>query len=96
MNELDFRNRTAVITGGAAGIGLAVARRLAASGAAVALWDRDASALAKASAELGGGAHTQALDVADSAAVGARPTPRRMRSGASTCSCAPPASRART
>ena len=70
MNELDFRNRTAVITGGAAGIGLAVARRLAASGAAVALWDRDASALAKASAEFGGGAHTQALDVADSAAVG--------------------------
>ena len=42
MNDLDFRNRTAVITGGAAGIGLAVARRLAASGAAVALWDRDA------------------------------------------------------
>jgi len=70
MNQLDFRNRTAVITGGAAGIGLAVARRLAASGAAVALWDRDASALAKASAEFGGGAHTQALDVADSAAVG--------------------------
>ena len=33
MNELDFRNRTAVITGGAAGIGLAVAQRLAASGA---------------------------------------------------------------
>ena len=33
MNELDFRNRTAVITGGAAGIGFAIAQRLAASGA---------------------------------------------------------------
>ena len=69
MNELDFRNRTAVITGGAAGIGLAVARRLAASGAAIALWDRDASALAAAKAALPGGAYTHALDVADSQAV---------------------------
>ena len=45
MNQLDFSGRTAVITGGAMGIGLAVARRLAASGARVALWDRDAAAL---------------------------------------------------
>ncbi len=69
MNELDFRNRTAVITGGAAGIGFAIARRLAASGATVALWDRDAAALAAASAALPGGAPVQALDVADPAAV---------------------------
>jgi 3-oxoacyl-[acyl-carrier protein] reductase len=41
MNQLDFRNRRAVVTGGAAGIGLAVVERLAASGAKVALWDRD-------------------------------------------------------
>ena len=45
MNQLDFANRRAVVTGGAAGIGLAVAERLAASGATVALWDRDAAAL---------------------------------------------------
>jgi len=69
MNELDFRNRTAVITGGAAGIGLAVAQRLAASGAAIALWDRDASALETANAALPRGAITQALDVSDSEAV---------------------------
>jgi 3-oxoacyl-[acyl-carrier protein] reductase len=69
MNQLDFRNRTAVITGGAAGIGLAVAQRLAASGAALALWDRDASALESASAALPRGAITHALDVADAASV---------------------------
>ena len=69
MNELDFRNRTAVITGGAAGIGFAIARRLAASGATLALWDRDATALATAKAALPGGTLTHALDVADPAAV---------------------------
>ena len=69
MNELDFRNRTAVITGGAAGIGFATAQRLAASGATIALWDRDAAALASARAALPGGALTHALDVADPAAV---------------------------
>ena len=69
MNELDFRKRTAVITGGAAGIGFAIARRLAASGATVALWARAAVALAAAQAALPGGTLTHALDVADPAAV---------------------------
>ncbi len=48
MNQLDLNGRTAVITGGAAGIGLAIAQRLTQSGAKVALWDRDAAALAGA------------------------------------------------
>ena len=69
MNQLDFANRRAVVTGGAAGIGLAVAERLAASGAMVALWDRDAAALERARAAIGGGTCTFALDVADAAAV---------------------------
>lgn len=69
MNRLDFEGRTAVVTGGAAGIGLAVAKRLAVSGARVALWDLDAQALASAAASLGHGSVTHALDVADPHAV---------------------------
>jgi NAD(P)-dependent dehydrogenase (short-subunit alcohol dehydrogenase family) len=69
MNTLDFDGRTAAITGGAAGIGLAVARRLVESGARVALWDRDPGALAAAKALLGDAAMTYALDVADADAV---------------------------
>jgi 3-oxoacyl-[acyl-carrier protein] reductase len=69
MNRLDFTGRSAVVTGGAAGIGLAVAQRLVASGATVALWDRDAAALANARAALGGATIVEALDVADADAV---------------------------
>jgi NAD(P)-dependent dehydrogenase (short-subunit alcohol dehydrogenase family) len=69
MNQMDFTNRRAVVTGGAAGIGLAVATRLAASGARVALWDRDERALARARDAVGGDTVTHALDVADSDAV---------------------------
>jgi 3-oxoacyl-[acyl-carrier protein] reductase len=68
MNQLDFAGRHAVVTGGAAGIGLAVASRLAASGAQVALWDRDEAALAEAVKQVGG-ALAQALDVTDDRAV---------------------------
>jgi NAD(P)-dependent dehydrogenase (short-subunit alcohol dehydrogenase family) len=68
MNQLDFAGRRAVVTGGAAGIGLAVASRLAASGAKVAIWDRDEAALAEAAKKVGG-ALAQALDVTDDRAV---------------------------
>ena len=69
MNQLDFNGRTAAITGGAMGIGLAVARRLAAGGARIALWDRDAAALEAARTALGGDTQVFPLDVADAAAV---------------------------
>ena len=63
MNQLDFQGRTAVITGGAQGIGLAVAQRLVASGARVALWDQDEGALAAAKAALGAAAQPYLVDV---------------------------------
>ncbi len=69
MNQLDFNGRTAVITGGAAGIGLAIAQRLVASGGRVSLWDRDAAALEQAQAVLGTGTDIRAVDIADPAAV---------------------------
>jgi 3-oxoacyl-[acyl-carrier protein] reductase len=69
MNQLDFRNRRALVTGGASGIGLAVARRLAASGAKVALWDSDERALAVANEKLDRRAVTQTVDVTDASAV---------------------------
>ncbi len=65
MNRLDFSGRTAVITGGAAGIGLAVARRIAESGGRVSLWDRDAEALDHARAALGSAAEARMVNVAD-------------------------------
>ncbi|HZQ62181.1 MAG TPA: SDR family NAD(P)-dependent oxidoreductase [Casimicrobiaceae bacterium] len=71
MNQLDFAQRTAIVTGGAAGIGLAIAKRLKESGARVALWDHDAGALAGARESLGGDVDVQELDVADPDAVSA-------------------------
>jgi NAD(P)-dependent dehydrogenase (short-subunit alcohol dehydrogenase family) len=69
MNELDVRGRVAVVTGGASGIGLAIARRLLASGARLSLWDADESALQRCHPELVEGAHTAHVDVRDNAAV---------------------------
>ncbi len=69
MNALDLKGRSAVVTGGAAGIGLAIAQRLAQSGARVSLWDRDDRALAKAAKSIPGGAHVQRVDVRDEPAV---------------------------
>jgi 3-oxoacyl-[acyl-carrier protein] reductase len=69
MNQLDFTNRRAVVTGGASGIGYAIAQRLALGGASLSLWDRAPAALARAGAALPRGTLTQALDVADADAV---------------------------
>ena len=44
MNQLDFKGRTAVVTGGMQGIGAAIVKRLESSGAKVAIWDLDGPA----------------------------------------------------
>jgi NAD(P)-dependent dehydrogenase (short-subunit alcohol dehydrogenase family) len=46
MNKLDMQGRCAVVTGGASGIGLATIRRMAQSGANVAIWDMNEKAMA--------------------------------------------------
>jgi NAD(P)-dependent dehydrogenase (short-subunit alcohol dehydrogenase family) len=72
MNRIDLEGRFAVVTGGASGIGLATAQRLAASGARVAVWDRLAEAADAAVAGLPGEGHlAAALDVSVEAEVAA-------------------------
>ena len=73
MNHIDLSGRAAIVTGGARGIGLAIAERLLASGARCALWDLDGAALAEAAATLAGRGevHTAVVDVTDDAALGA-------------------------
>jgi len=70
MNRIDLDNQVAVVTGGAQGLGFAIAARLLASGAKVSLWDRDAALLDKAVAALGQGASSQAVDITDLEGLG--------------------------
>jgi 2-dehydro-3-deoxy-L-rhamnonate dehydrogenase (NAD+) len=53
MNQIDLKNRIAVVTGAARGIGYAVAERMLRSGAVVSIWDVDAVRLEAAKASLG-------------------------------------------
>ncbi|MEY3381388.1 MAG: SDR family NAD(P)-dependent oxidoreductase [Hylemonella sp.] len=71
MNQLDLQGRHAVITGGAAGIGLGIARRVIASGGSVTLWDLDAAALAAAVKTLGPKADSVLVNVTEQASVAA-------------------------
>jgi 2-dehydro-3-deoxy-L-rhamnonate dehydrogenase (NAD+) len=71
MNQIDLNGKRAVITGGAQGIGLAVAERFLASGATVSLWDRERELL-KATTEalsMNGQIHSAEVDVTDDSAV---------------------------
>lgn len=71
MNRYDFKDRIAVITGGAQGIGLAVAERMLAGGGSVALWDYDRTVLDATLLRLEQKAAVQGLvvDIGDLAAV---------------------------
>ncbi len=69
MNELDFQGRHAVVTGGATGLGYAIAQRLIESGGSVTLWDRDEATARQAAAALGPRASSVAVDVSQHASV---------------------------
>jgi 2-dehydro-3-deoxy-L-rhamnonate dehydrogenase (NAD+) len=71
MNKYDFEGRTAIVTGGGQGIGLAVVNRILASGGNVSIWDRDEALLRKTVSELGMSDRVQGVptDIADLPAV---------------------------
>ncbi|KWT82757.1 MULTISPECIES: SDR family NAD(P)-dependent oxidoreductase [unclassified Variovorax] len=69
MNQLDFGDRHAVVTGGATGLGRGIAQRLIDSGGSVTLWDRDGEAAEKTAWALGPKAFALKVDVAQQTSV---------------------------
>ena len=65
MNNLDLNGQVAVVTGGAQGIGFAIAQRLIASGAKVSLWDMNAAVLETAVKALGASSSAKVVDITD-------------------------------
>ncbi len=66
----DFSGRTAIITGGAGGLGLGIARHMLEAGAQVELWDSNAPSLAQAQAQLAPFSCTlRTVDITDPEAV---------------------------
>jgi 3-oxoacyl-[acyl-carrier protein] reductase len=71
VNNIDLKNRRAIVTGGAQGIGLSIARRLLESGATVSIWDRDADLLERADAASAGAGelHRACVELTDAESV---------------------------
>ena len=67
MNQIDLNNKVAVVTGGAQGIGLAIAERLVTSGSSACLWDRDEKLVRKTTTSLAkkGSVEMVVMDVTD-------------------------------
>lgn len=65
----DLAGQTAIVTGAATGIGEAIARRLAAAGAAVVIADMDLAGADAVAASIGSGSFAVRMDVSDSASV---------------------------
>jgi 3-oxoacyl-[acyl-carrier protein] reductase len=68
-NAIDLKNRIAVVTGGAQGIGRATVERFVASGAKVAIWDQDIALAEKTAAAVGPAVRAYACDVTDFSAI---------------------------
>ena len=73
MNQIDLKDRVAVVTGGAQGIGFAICERLLQSGARVVIWDIDAAKMDAACAALQaqGPVRGQVVELTDDVAVAA-------------------------
>jgi 2-dehydro-3-deoxy-L-rhamnonate dehydrogenase (NAD+) len=67
MNQIDLKNKKAVITGGAQGIGLAIAELFLESGASVSLWDQDEKLVNETASRLSSKGNVDAVvaDVSD-------------------------------
>ena len=77
--DLNLKDRVAVITGGAAGIGEAIARALAAEGSHVFILDRDEGAARKAAAALADNGHRAQSVACDVLPPGNDPVRERSR-----------------
>ncbi len=84
MNQIDLQGKTAVVTGAARGIGLAIVRRILASGGRCSLWDNDPAALEAATLALNAGDKVQTLtvDVTDETKVATAAAAVQQRFGA--------------
>jgi 3-oxoacyl-[acyl-carrier protein] reductase len=69
MNRIDLGGRVAIVTGGAQGIGRAIAERFCGSGAQVVLWDLDRASARRTAEEIGNGTRAYGVDVSKPAVV---------------------------
>lgn len=74
MTDYVFSNQTAIVTGGAQGIGGAVTEQLAAKGVTVAIWDMDETLAQETAARVGNGAVAVQVDISDWTSVQAATT----------------------
>ena len=81
MNDIDLKGQVAVVTGGAQGIGYAIAQRLVGSGATVSLWDVNRDLVTAAAATLGAAATATVIDITDYDAVAKAVAAVQARSG---------------